>query len=147
MKKVLVAVSLILCMLMTACTTNSSASLTFNVETGDSIKITLDTADGYKLSADGGNFIVSQNDETILQGIFLTTDMYAEYETSIREVGTILEDTDGFLFYQIDGNSGMESDFLYMVPDSNTGVIIASLAEQDVANAAFDRLTFENTAE
>lgn len=147
MKKVICIVAVILCfgVCFTACKTTSSASLTFNIETGDSIKVTLDTSDGLKLSQKDGHFMVEDENSTVLIGIFLTEDMYDSYEAAVLSTAEIIEQDDGFYFYQTTNEEGnIETDFLYDIPGSDTAVIIGSLEEQDVAKAAFDRLTFES---
>jgi len=102
MKKIIVAAAL-MCTLFVGCEVSSSASLTFNVETGDNINVELDThKNDYELKADGSRFLVKEEDNEILKGIFLTTDMYDQYEASIMETGTILEDGD-YLFYEYEG--------------------------------------------
>lgn len=143
MKKFLAA-AVMLCAVLTGCKNNSSMSLTFNVETGDSIKVKLDTSDDdYKLEANGSHFIVKEDGENVIEGIFLTEDMYAEYEEIIWETGTILE-YDDYLFYEYDGEAGTERNILLMVPDSDTGVIMASLEDEDDVREAFSKLSFEN---
>ena len=53
MKKI-IAAALLLCAVLTGCKNSSAQSLTFNVETGDSINVKLDTSDNdYKLKAEG----------------------------------------------------------------------------------------------
>ncbi len=143
MKKI-IAAALLMCAVLTGCKNSSAQSLTFNVETGDSINVKLDTSDNdYKLKAEGSHFIVKEDGEDILEGIFLTEDMYADYEEVIWEDGIILE-SDDYLFYEYDGEAGTERNILLMVPDSDTGVIIASLEDEDKVRDAFGKLSFEN---
>lgn len=143
MKKV-IAVSVLSCTLFTGCKLSSSVSLTFNVETGDSINVELDTQkNDYELKADGSRFIVKEEDNDILQGIFLTTDMYDQYETAIMETGNILE-SDDYIFYEYEGESGTERNILLMVPDSETGIIIGSLESEDKVRDAYSKLSFSN---
>ena len=144
---ILTAAVLLLAMLP-GCHFTSSKSYTFSVETGDSIKVTLDTSDGYALSQENGMFSVSSGEETILQGIFLLEETYEQYmELSETADGIIVLEEDerkdvSYLFYEFVGEAGTENDFVIFVKDSGTGVLIGSLAGRDAAKAAFDRLTF-----
>lgn len=61
---------------LTGCTTNKS--YTFNVETGDKIKVGLNTTDGYDLSSDLP-FTISKDGETLSQGTFIKVSYYDEY--------------------------------------------------------------------
>lgn len=143
MKKIIVSVVLMGAVL-TGCSSNSSMAYTFNVETGDSIKVELDTSDSdYKLKADGSRFIVNEEDIDVITGIFLTADMYDQYESAISETGTILE-SDGYIFYEYAGESGTERNILLMVPDSETGIIIGSLADEETVRDIYGRLSLTN---
>lgn len=143
MKKIISAFVLMGAML-TGCSSNSSMAYTFNVETGDSIKVELNTSDSdYKLKADGSRFIVNEEDTDIITGIFLTADMYDEYETAISSTGTILE-SDGYILYEYAGEAGTERNILLMVPDSETGVIMGSLADEETVRDIYSRLSLTN---
>ncbi len=146
MKKIIIAAALS-CTLFVGCEASSSVSLTFNVETGDNINVKLDThKNDYELKADGSRFVVNEEDNEILKGIFLTTDMYDQYEASIMETGTIIEDGD-YLFYEYEGEAGTERNILLMVPDSETGIIIGSLESEDKVRDAYSKLSFSNEKE
>ena len=67
MKKILI---LLLCILLMGCSFHSSKSYTFDIETGDRIKITLKAGNGYDLKQENGRFSITKNDCVILQGIF-----------------------------------------------------------------------------
>ena len=60
---------------------------------------------------------------------------------------TVLEDTqkDGnrYYMYEFDGTMGTGDNFVMWIDDSNTGLIMASLAGRDKAKEAFDMLTIE----
>lgn len=132
--------------LLAACSTHSSKSYSFQVETGDTVKVTLDTSEGYSLSQSDGHFTVSLDDEAQLEGIFVTKDMYDQYMAAVAasDATIITEDEQGgnaFLFYELEGQSGTETNFIVWLKDSDTGIVIGSLAGQEKARTAFDRLT------
>lgn len=128
-----------------ACT--KSFSYTFNVETGDQIKIQLDTSDGYKLSQKDGTFTVSLEDTELLMGVFLTEEMYGQYleALNVDEVEILKESEQNgctYTEYRFTGEDHVEHNFVCWVTGSNTGLIIAGTEEQSAAEAAFARLTF-----
>ena len=62
------------------CTT--SKSFTYNVSTGDMIKVELDTSDGYDIASDLP-FTISKDDKTLSQGDFITLDGYKQYMEAV----------------------------------------------------------------
>ena len=58
-----------------ACSTNSSKAYTFKVDTGDQVKVELNTADGYDITSDLP-FVISKDNKTLSQGTFITADDY-----------------------------------------------------------------------
>ena len=129
-----------------ACSASSSKSYTFNVETGDTIKVKLDTSNGMSLSQKDGQFTVKKDEENILQGMFIHETGYNSYLAIKGQQGMrVLEDTekDGntYYMYEIEGESGTEENFVVWIRDSKTGMLIASLAGQEKAKEAFESLT------
>ncbi|MDE6686656.1 MAG: hypothetical protein K2K17_05020 [Lachnospiraceae bacterium] len=133
-------------MVLTGCST--SISYTYEVGTGDNIKLALDTSDGLMLENEDDIFIVTEDDETILQGSFIDEDTYDYYMEMVKiadGVENIEEDSANgltWLFYEFDGLAGMESNFIVWIDGSDTGVLIASLAGSRGAKKAFNSLTF-----
>ena len=139
----------VIAFMISGCNVSTSKSYSFDVETGDRIKVTLDTSGDLSLSQKDGHFIVTEEDEKILEGIFIHEEGYKAYVDIKGEQGmTVLEDTqkDGnrYYMYEFDGTVGTEDNFVMWIDDSNTGLIMASLAGRDKAKEAFERLTIEN---
>ena len=65
------------------CSASTSSTLTFDVSTGDSVAVALDTTDGYKLVEDDGSFIVQKDGDMVLQGTFLTEEGFDEQAAAI----------------------------------------------------------------
>ena len=63
---------------------STSQSMTFQVGTGDKIKVTLDTSAGDSLAQEEGSFSVKNGDSLVFQGVFQTPDQYAAQEAAIR---------------------------------------------------------------
>ena len=129
-----------------ACTFSSSMSYSFNVETGDVIKVTLDTSDGLALKQEDGEFRVEKEDEILLQGVFITEETYQKFLAIKGEQGmTMLEDTEKegnvYYMYEVEGKAGTEDNFVLWIKDSKTGALLGSLAGAESAKEAFDKLT------
>lgn len=131
---------------LTGCTT--SMSYTYSVGTGDNVKVVLDTSDGLKLENDDDGFSVTEDDETILQGIFIDEDTYDFYLEMVKNANgseNIEEDSANgltWLFYEFDGNAGKESNYIVWIDGSDTGIIMGSLEGSRAAKKAFNSLTF-----
>lgn len=138
----------LLVMLLAGC--QSSQSLTFKIENGDIIKVTLDTSDGYNLSQEDGVFTVQKDGEDLLNGIFLTAEGYDAKANAVLTSpdATILEaspeDSPTKFLYQFEGDAGTETDLLFKVDGAETGVIIGSLYSLEEIEGVFKQLTFEN---
>lgn len=135
-------------MMFALCSCSTFLSYSFNVETGDKIKVTLDTSSGLSLEQKDGVFSVKKDDEVILQGMFINEATYNQYVKIKGQQGmTVLADTekDGntYYMYEVDGQAGTEDNFVVWLKNSNTGVILGSVAGKDNAKEAFEKLTLE----
>jgi hypothetical protein len=127
----------------------TNVSYTYTVETGDKVKVQLDTSNGHKMNSDLP-FSITKNDEVISQGTFITADGYAQYK-SVVESGAnagvtiikqeTIEDDITYIFYKVNGDSGVEYDYIIKINDSNTGVVIGSLKSQEEAESVFKHIT------
>lgn len=146
-RAVLAPAVLLLAVLFTACTTTLTQSFTFTVETGDQVKVALDISDGLSLTQEEGTFTVSSGEDALLQGIFLNKDMYDQYLENIAAADAeVLEEASqdnlSYLFYEYEGEAGTEDNFVVWIEDSNTGLLLASLAGQEQAKTGFQHLSF-----
>jgi len=135
---------------LAGCKANSSMSFTYSVTTGDKVKVTLNTTDGYTMNTENP-FVVSKDGEEILTCQFLTKGGYEYYSDLIND--EILESQNGriiesgnknnfdYIFYTIESNF-VENDFFVRLNDQ-TSLIIGSLASEEEAKKCFDSLTFE----
>ncbi len=140
--------------LLTACILcgcgHSSKSLTFQVQTGDAVKVTLETTEGYRLSEEEGTVVVKKEEEQILQGAFLTREMYDENVTMMQSMEGVTvtegqQDGNSYLFYEYDGDTGYENGYVLMVAGSDTGVFLAGNSPKEDAEKAFAALHFEKS--
>ncbi len=133
--------------LATGCTAGTTSLLSFDVSTGDSVTVALDTSGGYKLVEEDGDFIVQDDGETVLQGSFLTQEGYDEQAAAIdsESVEVIEEaDVDGnpYVFYEYTEDGTVNELFLLWIDGSHTGVLLGSLSGAEASQRAFDALTF-----
>lgn len=148
MKRGTMMLSAILLMLaLCACEMTSSVSYSFDVATGDRIKVELDTSTGLALSQKDGRFYVKDGEEKLLEGLFITRETYEERLAmeSSSEITTVEQSTaDGnpYWMYEVEGGAGLETDCLLWVEGSDTGVLMGSLAGREKAQDAFAHLTF-----
>lgn len=141
LKKILCisAAALALAVSLTACSTYLEKSGTYDVETGDRVKITVDAKAGYDITLEAP-FVISKDDETILNGTFLYSEYLEEYKSAYEAEPTASLVDEG----EKDGNKyfcyavGDEYDYFMKVGDSNTAVILASTASEEKASAAFN---------
>lgn len=150
----------IICLVALVCAgcTNSkklTQSYTFEVETGDTVKISLDISDKsnksnkYKLKQKDGQFLIKNDKETLSQGIFITKDMYDQYVSllsSNSDISVLEKDKTNdcsYYLYEYKGEAGTEHDYVVWLNDSSTGILMGSLQNKKVAKEIFEKLTFE----
>ncbi len=146
-KSMIMSLILLVCIL-SGCSSSSSMSITFTVGTGDNIKITLDSTDGIKLRQTDSGFAVSKDDTDILQAFFVEQTVYQQYLEAVATQNGVTvneEKTENgitYLSYSYNGEAGMENNFLVWIEATNTGVVVASLADLQTAAEAFQRISF-----
>lgn len=133
--------------LIVGCTVSSNMSLTFNVETGDAIEIELDSSDGLKLKEVDGHFAVVDGDQKVLEGSFLTEQMYEGWKGMKDEEGVaVLEEfeKDGNPCFMLEVNKdGRILDFIVMwIDGSDTAVVVQGYLEPEMTKNVFDMLAF-----
>lgn len=119
---------------------NTNMSFTYNVDTGDTVKVQLNTTGGYKLSS-SLPFEVSKDGEILSQGTFITLDGYYAYYDEVYDSDVeILEDGQKGECEYVMWTDGYEYDYLILIEDSNTGVLIGNDVSEESARECFDRL-------
>lgn len=144
MKKVFMSLAIIGVMLLTLTGCTKSKSYTFTVETGDKIKIQLNTTDGYDLSSDLP-FKISKDGNTLSQGTFITIDGYNQYIEAINSdfnakiLDSKTKDGISYTFYSYNDS---EFNYVIKINDSNTGILLGNPNSQEEAEKCFELLTF-----
>lgn len=121
---------------------------TFTIDNGDSIKVSLDTSDKYKISSDVP-FEISQDGRVLTQGSFIRGEAYEEFVATIEadENSQIFDSgtKDGNKYtYWISGD--LEFCYVILIADSNTGVVLVNNISPDSAMECFNRLTITSEA-
>jgi hypothetical protein len=130
--------------LITGCTT--SKAYTYTVETGDSIKVELDTSDDHDIDSKVP-FTITKGDKTVSQGRFLTIDGYNQYVDAAKSDANITIIDEGtkngidYLFYSY-SDSETEYNYIIKIHDSKTGVSLENTISQESAKECFNHLTF-----
>ncbi len=143
-KKILIVWMLCLLVLCTACSTHSSKAYTFKVNTGESVKIELDTSDGYDISSDVP-FSISKDGITLGQGTFIKGEAYEQYVKTVKEnknaklLDSGTNDGNKYIFWSYNGS---EYDYAVLLPGGKTGIIIGNAVSEESARKCFERLSF-----
>ncbi len=131
-------------LLMVGCTFKTSISYTFSVDTGDQVKVTLDTTDKYSMTSKVP-FTISHHGEACMQGRFIPVKRFAQYELIVKndDKSTILDSgsRDGihYLFWNYNNE---EYNFVISVDNSNTGLLLSDTVSEESARECFERLSF-----
>lgn len=132
---------------LTGCTTKKS--FTYDVETGDKIKIEMNTTDGYDLTAELP-IKFSKDDKTISQGAFAKKEVYDTYYSSIKSQSNvkILEEKEDkkieyFLYTTKSAYNGKtEYNYIIRIKDSSTCFMLGNNESEESARDIFEKLTF-----
>ena len=132
----------VMLLVLTGCTTNKS--FTFNVETGDKVKVQLNTTDGYDLSSDLP-FTISKDDNKLSQATFIKGTYYTEY-VEVAKNDPLAEIIDKgstneieYVFYSYNDS---EYNYIIKINESNTAILLTNQNSQEEAEKCFELLTF-----
>lgn len=139
----MLSLALISVFAITGCTT--SKSYTFDVSTGDKIKVELQTNDGYDISSNLP-FEISKDGNILSQGTFITIDGYNQYVDIANDTSsgaTVLDEGNKngvtYTFYSYNNE---EFNYIIKVDNSNTGVLLGNDVSEQSAKEVFEKLTF-----
>lgn len=142
MKKIFMGILMagIMIVSLTGCTTNKS--YTYTVETGDKVKITLNTTDGYDLSSDLP-FKISKDGNNLSQGTFIQGSYYEQYVNAANTQGQIIDkgsnDNIEYVFYSYNNS---EYNYVIKIKNSNTALLLGNSNSEEEAKKCFDLLSF-----
>ena len=132
-----------MCVFLCACgSAKTYVAYTYSVETGDTVKIRLDTSDGYSFSSKLP-FEISKDEKLQSQGTFITKDDYNQYALVVEEdeYATILDkgekDGNTYVFWSYNDS---EYNYAIYIEDSNTGVLLGNVISEESAEECFARM-------
>ena len=139
MKKLIILFAVLLLILpaSAACSTHASKSATFNVETGDKIKVTVDVKAGYDLTMEVP-FAISKGDELVLNGAFGLPEAYETYH-QLAEAdpnATILaedsKDGNAYFFYTVTNPETQTTEYDYFVQVAGSQTVVIKIGRAHV---------------
>lgn len=128
---------------------HSSKSYSFDVTTGDHVKVELDTSKNgldIQTSDDNSKFTIEKDGSTVTQGLFAEESAYDHYQelgknsaggTSDYQEGTT-SDGNEYFSYTVNDN---EWDYFIKVRDSHTVIVLTNVVSQESAREAFEQLS------
>lgn len=121
---------------------------TFKVETGDSIRVNMDTSDKYDITSDLP-VKISCDGDVLSQGTFIKAEYYDQYAevVSTDEKAELIDsgtkDGNKYVYWEY---ANKEYNYVVLIGDSNTGIVLGNNVSQESAKECFERLTI-NVAE
>lgn len=126
-------------------------SYSFEVETGDTIKVTLETQNGYNMTNESPMTFTKKEADYEAKGVFMVEDNYTQvvnqitsdsFSGKLLEEGETVEGND-YLFFMEDMGQNTQYSFVLHIGDSDTYYMMSTLADRDLFEKNFDALTFE----
>lgn len=145
MKKGISILLLAFCLLfsMSGCSGETYKAFTFSVETGDKVRVELNTTGGYDLTS-SLPFEISQDGVTLSQGIFIEADKFESYSEAANtdaQAKVIESDTKGKNQYIFWSYNDSEFNIAILIGDSNTGILLGNSTSEESARECFNRLS------
>lgn len=133
--------------------TNKPMSMVLNVNTGDSVKITLDTSEDHKLSFNKDNSIIEisdSEDKIVMQGIFVPQNSYSlYYETAYTDSRCEIKESEkangvAYTYYTYNDGDKINCEYIAWVIGTNTGVVFESTKLSPTeGKELIDKVSFE----
>lgn len=132
--KATIAQLMVLCMTLILSACQSLTSVTYSVDNGDKIKVSVDTQTGFRQNT-GNPYIISKDDTEYIQGTFGIADAYEMYKSHIdmSDTAELLEegeqDGNPYIFYTVSASEDggdTEYDYIVRIAGSNTCAFLAS---------------------
>lgn len=143
MRKIKAILLLCFFLTLTSCSSNMKSTVSYKIETGDIIGITIDAKRGYS-QTETVPFAIQKDNETVMTGNFIYIDSYEEYMEQIKtdpavEIITESEkDRNQYVFFHETGMN--EYAYLIQVADTETALILGGGKEQQKAEECFNSL-------
>ena len=138
-KKILLLCTVLLCFLLAGCKT--SLWYDIKLDNGEVIKVALDTTKGLKLTQKNGQFKVKKGKKVILDGAFVDGEQKNKLVSAVYEnsSATVVKDNNDEFVWKIKG----EYNRIVNLPGAEVYALVASVADEDVAEKTYHFLHFE----
>lgn len=137
------ALLMLVAVMLGGCTAKTTKAYTFKVETGDSVKVALNTTGGYDLTKDLP-LEVKKGDDVLAKSTFIKGEYFDEYSQKAHDEANVLDegehDGNRFVFWEYTQDDASEYAYVIEVKNSSTGVLLSANSQQE-AEDAFGRLT------
>ena len=129
---------LALAVLFCGCTT--AKSLTLLTDSGDLVKLTLDTTDGHDWAYRDNVLTIGFRDTKVMEGVLLSGDGYERFVERLKEEYEFTHETTPFsLDWMVrDG----EVTLLFPIDPGRVGMIVSSRAEGQAVRTVLEKLSF-----
>ncbi len=148
-KKLLAIFTLLFLMSLTLTGCESSFSFTYDLSTGEQVKVTLNTTKGHSLVNLGSSFkVVDPNDNDVTGGLFYLPDYFNELynNISILENVELIEENfsvePNYIFYKYSDEETTEWNYIIDLNDLESGIILSNLTSEASARETFELFTF-----
>lgn len=133
-------------LLLTACTTRTTKSYTFDVDTGDRIRVSVETSQGYDITS-GVPFSILKDKEEIMRGKFGDREQFEVCRDAVEDeesAALLAEGTkDGYDYFFCAAETKKHTEYGYFLRIGNTTVALTTTGlTQDEAQAVFDAMEF-----
>lgn len=122
MKKIVQAAFVPVCLAillgLTSCT-YTYMSYIIHLDNGESVKITLETTNGYKLALSDGIVTIKEGHQEISQGGFVTNFDYSTFLESVEILEVDSEDSPSVYIFQFTDDTGLVYGFVEQIDNSN----------------------------
>ena len=138
-----IMLALLMLMAFAGCSNaNTSMSWTYKVETGDNVTVSLNTTNGYTISAEVP-FVIGHDGKELSHGTFIKGDFCEEYRNAAttQEGATFLEEgTIGEHTYFAWSFKDAEWNYCIELEGGKTGILLGNAVSYDSAKEVFSRL-------
>ena len=132
---------------LTGCNVSKSETTTYDV-LGEKIEVKLDTSNNLSLSAQDGQFEVKDNSGNVIStGCFTdgaTYEYYYNIVTGSQDYKEGSVNGNDYLYYEFDGYSGPEYNYLIDISNSDVYVIMRNVESESSAKDVANSLSFSS---
>ncbi len=145
MKKLKLLVCFIIFVCMVGCgSVKTHKSCTYTVDNGDLVIVKLDTTNGYDMTMELP-FEVSCDNQVLTYCSFIQADYYEQYvevvetDEAVVKLDSGEKDGNAYVFWEYNST---EYNYVIMLGNSNTAVLLGNNVSKESAQECFNRLTF-----